>query len=131
MSDFVIRADDYSLQVTATGSPRFFVRLTSPGGDKTTVVFSDFILNDDDASRAVEVLHLVEKYGCEIGRAKKVVFQDVYPSYRDESDRTELVRRHDQIVAAVEQYACDKRLQVESVRLEPKNGKFETIVLMK
>ena len=131
MSDFIIRADDYSFQVRAIGSPRFFVRLTSPRGNKTTVVFSDFILNDGDEGRAVEVLHLVEKHGFEIGPAKKVVFQDIYPSFRDENDRTELVRRHEQIITVVRKYACDKRLQVESIFLEPKDGKFETVVLMK
>lgn len=130
MIDLTTCADDYSFQVMAKGSARFFVRVTSPKTSKTTMIFSDFILNSDDDGRAVEALHLLKRQGFQIGPAMKLVFQDIHPSYRDESDRSKLVRRHDQIVAVVKDYAAQTGLAVENTFLEPRAGKFETVVLI-
>lgn len=130
MSDLTTRIDDFSFQIIAEGSARFFVRVTSSKTNKTSMVFSDFILNPDDDGRAVEALHLLRQQGFPLVPAIKLVFQDICPSYSDESDRAELVRRHDQIVSAVKAYAAQAGLTVENTFLDLKAGKFETVVSM-
>ena len=131
MNDLRTRVDDWSFQVMAESSARFFVRVTSSMTSNTTIVFSDFILNPDDDTRAVEALHLLKVQGFPLASAVKLVFQDIHPSYRDESDRADLVRRHDQIVSVVKDYAASAGLEIENTFLEPKAGKFETVVLIK
>lgn len=130
MSDLTTRADDFSFQIMAEGSARFFVRVTSSKTNKTSMVFSDFILNPDDDGRAVEALHLLKGQGYPLASAVKLVFQDIHPSYSDESDRTELIRRHDQIVSVLKTYAVQAGLTVENTFLDLKAGKFETVVLI-
>lgn len=130
MSDLTTHADDYSFQVMARGSARFFVRVTSLKANKATMVFSDFILNLDDDGRAVEALNLLKEQGFTLAHAMKLVFEDIHPSYRDESDSSELVRRHDQIVSVVKDYAAQAGFSVEDSFLEPNAGKFETVVLI-
>lgn len=129
LSELYTRADDFSFQIMAKGSARFFVRVTSPKSSKTPIIFSDFILNSDDDDRAIEALHLLKRQGFPLAPAMKLVFQDIHPSYSDESDRSELVRRHDQIVAVVKDYAAQAGLSVKNTLLDPKAGKFETVVL--
>ena len=131
MSDLTTRVDDFSFQIMAGGSARFFVRVTSSKTNKTSMIFSDFILNPDDDGRAVEALHLLKQQGFPLVPAMKLVFQDIYPSYSDENDRAELVRRHDQIVSAVKAYAAQAGLTVDNTFLDLKAGKFETVVSMK
>lgn len=130
MNDLTTRADDFSFQIMSEGSARFFVRVTSSKTNKTSMVFSDFILNPDDDSRAVEALHLLKGYGFPLASAMKLIFQDIHTSYSDESDRTELVRRHDQIMSVVKAYAAQAGLTVENTFLDIKAGKFETVVLI-
>ena len=130
VSDLTTRADGYSFQIMAEGSARFFVRVTSPKTSKTSMVFSDFILNPDDGDRAVEALHLLKEQGFPLAPVIKLVFQDIHPSYSDESDRGELVRRHDQIVSVLKTYAAQAGLTVENTFLDLKAGKFETVVLL-
>ena len=129
MSDLYTRADDFSFQIMAKGSARFFVRVTSPKTSQTPIVFSHSILNHDDDDRATAALHLLNEQGFPLAPAMKLLFQDIHPSYSDESDRSELVRRHDQIVAVVKDYAAQAGLSVENTLLDPKAGKFETVVL--
>ncbi|MBL3704604.1 hypothetical protein GI582_18055 [Sulfitobacter sp. BDSS02] len=131
MSDLTTRRDDKSIQITAEDSARFFVRVTSSVSNNTKIVFSDFILNPDDEARAVDALHLLKKDGFPFSPAVKLVFQDIHPSYADDGDRTELVRRHDQIVAVVKNFAATVGLAVENAFLEPTAGKFETMVFIK
>ena len=130
MSNFTIREDEWSFQITAAGSARFFVRVTSPRTSKISMIFSDFILNQDDDARAVEAIHLLKKHGFQLASPMKMVFQNIHPSYGSESDSTELVRRHDQIVAAVKNYAAQTGLKIENTLLEPNAGKFETVVMI-
>lgn len=128
MSDLSTRVDDWSFQIIAENSARFFVRVTSSMTNETNIVFSDFILNRDDDSRAVEALHLLNGQGFPLTHSVKLVFQDIHPSYRDENDHAELVRRHDQIVSVVKEYATSASLAIQNAFLEPKAGKFETVV---
>lgn len=130
VTDLTTRTDDFSFQIKAKGSARFFVRVTSSKTNKTSMVFSDFILNPDDNSRAIEALHLLKGQGFPLASAMKLVFQDIHPTYSDENDRTELVRRHDQIVSVMKAYAAKAGLTVENTFLDPKAGKFETVVLI-
>ena len=126
----MVREDDWSFQIMAKGSARFFVRVTTPKNSETVMVFSDFILNPDDDTRASEALHLLKRQGFNFMPAKKLVFQDIHPSYSNERERVELIRRHDQIVAVVTEYAAQEGLAVRCAVLEPKAGKFETVILI-
>lgn len=130
MNDLNTRVDDWSFQIMAESSARFFVRVTSPMTSKTTIIFSDFILNSGDDTRAVEALHLLKGQGYPLIPTVKLVFQDIHPAYRDESDRAEVVRRHDQIVSVVKDYAASAGLAIKNTFLEPKAGKFETVVVI-
>lgn len=130
MGDLSTRTDDASVQIMAESSARFFVRVTSTKSNKTSLVFSDFILNPDDDDRAVEALHLLKKQGFPLSAPVKLVFQDIYPSYYKSRDRAELVRRHDQIVAVVKEYATQEGLVVTNTFLDSKAGRFETQVLI-
>lgn len=130
MNDLTTREDDWSFQIMAEGSARFFVRVTTPKNSNAAMVFSDFILNPDDDARAVEALHLLKRQGFSFMSAKKLVFQDIHPSYSNERDRAELVRRHDQIVKVVKGYAVQEGLTVGNTFLEPQAGKFETVILI-
>lgn len=130
MNDLKTRMDDWSFQIMAEGSARFFVRVTTPRTSTSSMVFSDFILNPDDDVRAVEALHLLKGQGFPLASSMKLVFQDIHPSYSDESDRAELIRRHDQIVDVVKDYAGQAGLMVENAVLEPRAGKFETVILI-
>lgn len=128
MNDLTTRIDDFSFQIMAEGSARFFVRVTSSKTDKTSLVFSDFILNPNDDGRAVEALHLLKQQGFSLRPAMKLVFQNIYPSYCDERDRVELVRKHDQIVSVVKTYTAQAGLTIENTFLNLKADKFETVV---
>jgi|GEM_PF-2232185 len=130
LSELYTRADDFSFQIMAKGSARLFVRVTSPKSSTTPMVFSDFILDSDDDDRAIEALHLLKGQGFPLSPAMKLVFQDIYPSYSDETDCSELIRRHDQIVSVVKAYAAQAGLSVENSFLETKAGVFETVVLI-
>lgn len=130
MSDLTTRADDLSFQIMARGSARFFVRVATSKTNKTSIVFSDFILNPDDDGRAVEALHLLGRQGIPLFAAMKLVFQNIHPSYRDESDRAELVRRHDQIVSVVNKYAAQAGSRVDNAFLEPSGRTFQTVVVI-
>lgn len=130
MSDLTTRADELSFQIMAEGSARFFVNVTSSKTNKTSMVFSDFILNPDDDGRAVEALNLLKRQGYPLTPAMKLVFKDIHPSHSDESDRTELVRRHDQIVSVLKAYAAQAGLTIKNNFLDLKAGKFETVVLI-
>jgi len=130
MSDLTTRADDFSFQIMAESSARFFVRVSLSDTNKTSMVFSDFILNPDDDNRAVEALHLLKRQGFPLVPAMKLVFQNIHPSYSDESDRAELVRRHDQIVSVLNDYAAQTGCRVDNAFLEPSGKKFETMVLV-
>ena len=127
MTDLTARTDDWSFQIVAEGSKRFFVRVTSPKGSKSSMVFSDFILNPDDDARAIEAFRILNERGFVISPPMKLVFQDIHPSYSDESDRAELIRRHDQIVGVVKEYAVQAGLTVENTFLNPAGSKFETV----
>jgi hypothetical protein len=130
VSDLTTRADDFSFQIMAEGSARFFVRVTSSKANKASMAFSDFILNPDDDGRAVEALHLLKGQGFPLVSAVKLVFKDIHPCYGDESDRTELARRHDQIVSVVNAYAAQAGLTIENTFLDLHEGKSETVVLI-
>jgi hypothetical protein len=130
VNDLTTRKDDWSFQIMAEGSSRFFVRVTTPKNSEAALVFSDFILNPDDSARADEALHLLKRQGFSFISAKKLVFQDIHPSYSNVRDRAELVRRHDQIVEVVKGYAAQEGLTVGNAFLEPKAGKFETVILI-
>ncbi len=127
MTDLTARTDDWSFQIVAEGSKRFLVRVTSPMGCKSSMVFSDFILNPDDNVRAIEAFHLLKERGFVVSPHMKLVFQDIYPSYRDSSDRVELVRRHDQIVGVLKEYAAQVGLTVVNTFLNPTDKNFETV----
>ena len=127
MTDLTARTDDWSFQIVAEGSKRFFVRVTSPMGSKSSMVFSDFILTPDDNARAIEAFRLLNERGFVISPPMKLVFQDIHPSYSDERDRAELIRRHDQIVGVVKEYAVQAGLTVENTFLNPTGSKFETV----
>lgn len=130
MNDLTTRQDDSSFQIVAKGSTRFFVRVTSSIGSKPLMVFSDFILDPDDDTRAIEAFHLLNEWGFSIRPRMKLVFQNIHPSYSDENDRAELIRRHDQIVGVVKKYAIQVGLTVGNTLLSPTGSKFETIVLI-
>lgn len=130
MNDLKTREDDWSFQIMAEGSSRFFVRVTSPKTSKETMIFSDFILNPDDNGRGVEALSLLKQQGFSIVPTMRLVFQDIHPSYGGEEDRAELIRRHDQIVSVVKDYTAQSGLAVGNAFLEPKARKFETVVLI-
>ena len=130
VSDLTTRADDWSFQIMAEGSMRFFVRVTSPKTSKAAMIFSNFILNPDDDARAIEALHLLKDHSFPIVSGAKLVFQDIHPSYKGEDDRAELVRRHDQIVGVVKAFATQVGLAVENTFLDPDAGKFRTVVLI-
>jgi hypothetical protein len=93
VSDLSTRVDDWSFQVIAENSARFFVRVTSSMASKTNIVFSDFILKPDDDTRAVEALHLLKGQGFPLAPSVKLVFQDIHPSYRRIQGR-QLYRRN-------------------------------------
>lgn len=130
MSDLTTHTDDWSFQIMAEGSMRFFVRVTSPKTSKAAMIFSDFILNPDDDARAIEALRLLKDHSLPIVSGAKLVFQDIHPSYKGEDDRAELVRRHDQIVGVVKAFAAQVGLAVENSFLEPDAEKFGTVVLI-
>ncbi len=130
MTDLTVRTDDWSFQIVAEGSTRFFVRVTSPMGSKSSMVFSDFILNPDDDERAIEAFSLLNERGFAISPLMELVFQDTHPSYSDESDRAELIRRHNQIVGVVKKYAVQAGLTVGKTFLNPNGSKFETVALI-
>jgi len=129
--DLSVRVDEWSFQVTAKNSAQFYVRVTSCMNNRTDIVFSDFMLNPDADILAVETLHLLKDQGFPLASSVKLVFQDIHPSYRDESDRAELVRRHDQIVSVMKTYAALAGLEIKNNFLEANAGKFETVVLTK
>lgn len=130
MDDLTTRQDDWSFQIMAEGSARFFVRVNIPTTSNASMMFSDFILNPDDDVRAVKALHLLREHGYPIKSTANLVFQNIYPSYKDNTDRTELVRRHDQIVGVVKEYAAQANLIVKNAILEPRAGKFDTVILI-
>ena len=87
-------------------------------------------MDPEDDGRAVEALHLLKRQGFPLVPAMKLVFQNIHPSYSDESDRVELVRRHDQIVSVLNDYAAQAGYRVDNAFLEPSGRKFETVVLV-
>lgn len=129
MSNLKVRQDDWSIQITADGSPRFFVRVDTSVRDSSIVVFSDFILSEQDDLRAVDALSLVREAGFSSSVPKNFVFDNIYPSYEGGADRGELVRRHDQILRVVRAFAERQGLRVADALLEPKNGGFQSVVI--
>lgn len=130
MIELRARTDEHSLQITAEGSKRFFVRVVSPRSSKRTIIFSDFNLNADDDDRAVEALHLLKEHGFQLGSGMRLEFRDIHPSYSDLTDRSELIRRHDQIVSVVKAYAAQAGLRIYNSFLESSDRKTGTIVLI-
>jgi len=131
VTDLISRKDDLSFQIHAEGSAQFFIRVITPTGRRTSMVFSSFILQPEDDARGVEALCLLNEQGFMICSPMRLVFQDIHPSYSDESGRAELIRRHDQIVGVVKKYAARVGLTVENTLLTPTGSKFETVALIK
>lgn len=128
MSDLTIREDDWSFKIVAAGSTRFYVTISTSRGDTRKIVFPDFILNQDDNERAIEALHMIKKQFYGPASGMKLIFRDIHPSFQDEDDRVELIRRHDQIVEVVKEYAAQTGLVFGNAMLEPIGGKFETLI---
>lgn len=131
MSNLNVRRDDWSIQITEDGSPRFFVRVDTSVRDSSIVVFSDFILSEQDDLRASEALSLVRDAVFPSFIPKSFVFDNIYPSYEGGTDRAELVRRHDQIVSVVRTFAKRQGLQVKDALLEPKGVGFQSVVIFR
>lgn len=128
MSDLTIREDDWSFKIVAAGSKRFYVTISTSKNDTSQIVFPDFILNPDDNERAIEALHMIKKYFYGPASGMKLIFKDIHPSYQGEGDRVELIRRHDQVVEVVKEYAAQTGLVIGNTMLEPIGGKFETVI---
>lgn len=129
MKEFHIKEDDWSFQIISTDSPRFFIRITSPRNSQL-MVFSDFILGTDENDRALQALEIVNDKFLSLASPMQLIFQNVHPSYSNDNDRAELVKRHDQIVDVIKSYALRTGLKIKNSFLEPKAGKFETVVLI-
>lgn len=130
MVDLKVREDDYSFQVVSDESARFYIRVVEPAANADTVVFSDFILGAGDNARAVEALALASEKGCAIDTAGKLVIQNIYPSQWQEISNDELLKRHDQILEVVNEYARQSGLTVTNAYLHPGGTKFDTVVLI-
>lgn len=131
MSNLTTRQDDWSFQVMATTSKRFFVRITSPKDDTSSMIFSDFRLEHNDNALALEALTQIREqfYGPASGMT--LVFEDIYPAYRDTNDQDELIRRRKQIVAVLELFASRFGLKLESEKLVDAIGKLHVEVQIK
>lgn len=125
-----VREDEWSVQITAPDSKRFFVRISTSKDNMHTMVFSDFILDQGDADRAQQALHLIKQRFYGPAHAMKLVFQDICPSYSNQADRPELIRRHDQIVNVLKKYASETGLAIDNAFLEQKGGKFDTVIMV-
>lgn len=131
MTNLIIREDDWSLQIRARNSARFFIRLTKLRMGETSLVFSEFIINPDENARALEALHAIkDQFSCSTS-ITNMVFQHIYLSQLSKLDYAELIVRHDQIVAVVKEYTSQVGLTVENALLEPRAGVFETVVLIR
>ncbi|MAN99781.1 hypothetical protein [uncultured Roseovarius sp.] len=130
MNDLNTREDEWSFQVTSDASKRFFIRLLMPKAARTSLIFSDFILGTNDNARALMALHVIkDRFNLPTPRMK-IIFRNIYPSYKNEGDYAELVKRHDQIVAIANDYLAQAGLTLENVILQPKEGQFQTEVLI-
>lgn len=91
------------------------------------MIFTEFILGPGDNAHAVEALHVIKRKFHEPSPNTLLIFLGVLPDYRDRDGRSELVRRHDQIVEVVRVFASQSRLAVKNVFLEPSLGRFDII----
>lgn len=124
----VKREDEFSLQVTVTDSPRFFIRIDRPSVGSRVFSFSDFFLFDGEDEQAVEAIELVARWANFPRSHYRLIFKDILPRRDELLEKKELVRRHDQIVAIVRRFAARNGLTVENALLSPAHGRMETIV---
>jgi|TARA_R100000501_G_C2534397_1_gene55926 hypothetical protein len=75
-------------------------------------------------------LQLLKEQGFKLTPDIRLIFENVHPYYRDESECPELARQHDQIVAVVKDYAAQSGLIIENAYFEPKEAKFQTEILI-
>lgn len=60
----------------------------------------------------------------------RIVFKNIHPTCRYGNGYAEVVRRHDQIVAVIKEYASQTGLKVGDTFLEPSADIFETVVMI-
>lgn len=122
------REDQDSVQVSALGSRRFWLRLLLKAGD---IIFSDFLLDPDDTFRAVAALrHLQQAKGI-LEPGARVVLQDIMPDGGSVApEKRELVRRHDQIVGVFTEFSALTGLGIPVTHLDTHAGRFTTIVFL-
>lgn len=132
---FTVRKDEYSLQLTAPSSRRFFVRIDLLKSSEHSLFFSDFIFNDDEEVLACEALDTAFHQHPYFEVAKTWEFGDIAPnSITHELDKPEIVRRHDQIVRVVKSYIARNKalnsMQAKTLhaQLNEKHGKFITSI---
>lgn len=130
MQDLKIQGNGPFFQITAEGSACFLVTVMNPKASSSCLIFSEFKLCRDDTAQAVKALHLVDRYVHKITPKMKLVFQQVHPPYLCKVDKVELVRKHDQLVCVLEDYASQANLQIGNSVLDLKRGEFETVIFL-
>ena len=129
--DLNVREDDWSIQITSPGSKFFFVRLPLPLASTPTLTFSDFVLRTGDDRLALAALHKIfDRIQLALAK-KKLVFSNIYPGYNNDDDRDELLRRHDQILSVVREFAAQKKHGVENAYLDTRDGKLDSVIEFK
>lgn len=125
-----VREDEFSLQITSPVSPRFFVRVERPTRSATSLKISDFLLEHNDAENAVLALECVDRWVRFPRTRCKLVFTDIAASAAASQDKDELVRRHDQIVDVVKQFASRNACVVLDAFLSPIHGRMGTVAVI-
>lgn len=126
-SDLSTRIDDFSLQITSSQSPKFFVRVASDGGQKDEIQITDFLLGDDDDTRAFSALCVISDEYKRISSGSIIRFLDITPS---NIEKGITVERHDRIIAIMRRYLGASGLQTANTYLDQRHGKYDTLVLV-
>lgn len=123
MDELSITRDDWSIKITSPLSRRFYLRLLWPQEHHRSLVFTDFLMDAEDTKRGAKALTMIANTINVPLPGMRLEFLDIYPSYAASGDRSELIRRFDQIVAAVRDFAARQEMNVSNPHLDPGLGK--------
>ena len=127
LRDLSSRLDDYSLQITSPQSPRFFVRATKDGGSAGEINITDFLLSEDDDTRAFTALGIISEEYTEISRGSTIRFLNISPA---SDEKAVIIARHDRIISIMRQYLNTNGLTASNTYLNQRYGKYETVVIV-
>ncbi|HIB64795.1 MAG TPA: hypothetical protein EYO33_06740 [Phycisphaerales bacterium] len=130
MSDFNFTKRGDHFQISSSESSRFILRLNTASSGDNVMIFSEFTFISGENARAVEALCIIKSKFDQPAPGVTMVFENIFPDDWDREGRSEITRRHDQIVSVVKDFASQSNLTVQNAFLELKPGRFQTVIEM-